>query len=617
MKTPIRWNILWAAPVFFVLALHTRAAQPPASPVSLDVNDVSFLWPPPATRDDVAALIAADTPTSEGSQLWPAQVFTAVLQAARQTGITNLAGTESRIDFTPFQAQFEQPATWKLAGFRVDPSAPGGHPSLVARFGSVPQIRLVMQPVTVDASGRVRAHDVAVHLVYSYITGNFAPPFTPDRERFGAIVADLQALKAAAGLDTGGKLGVHPALNARVAGFGDKVRAFLAKHVSASRLLAVSFMGIEPPEPWIFFAMTVRPDGTLAPASQAVLGGGHIQMLTLLSRPRAWPVPSVTNVDAAAGQGVSTGVLFTDDIATKLDTPAVSGRPRPLHRDIPDLVANPQRAHFFNTDCVSCHTESTRRRALDLPAGDGALRFATPDGISGVDDAVVPGDIWNTRNFGWFQRRASDRIAPTVTMRTANEAAESVEVINRDYLHRSPSAGAAPPRVLLASLRPPRPSLAHRPRGDTTTMPRTVANPLTLVMNIKSPEDHRALKALVEGLQGMPPDQNPIVKALTRLRTVHFARFVFLSEQQLAVMTTYDGSFEDYIDAFVNAIGGIFDKLLAHMKDAPPLPVSDHRDEFLAYVRKHDLGCVQPFYSAYPELTVQDVLTLQKQHGQP
>ena len=26
-------------------------------------------------------------------------------------------------------------------------------------------------------------------------------------------------------------------------------------------------------------------------------------------------------------------------------------------KDIPDLIANPQRAHFVNTDCVSCHSE--------------------------------------------------------------------------------------------------------------------------------------------------------------------------------------------------------------------------------------------------------------------
>ena len=62
-------------------------------------------------------------------------------------------------------------------------------------------------------------------------------------------------------------------------------------------------------------------------------------------------------------------------------------------------------------------------------------------------------------------------------------------------------------------------------------------------------------------------------------------------------------------------IGGVFDQLLSHMADAPPLPVSDHRDEFLAYVRRNDLTAIPPFYSAYPRLKVMDILTLDKQRA--
>lgn len=142
-------------------------------------------------------------------------------------------------------------------------------------------------------------------------------------------------------------------------------------------------------------------------------------------------------------------------------------------------------------------------------------------------------------------------------------------------------------------------------------MPELVASPLTLVMTIKSDQDYLQLKALIEGMQRLPPNQNPIAVALTKLSMVHFARFVFLSENQLAVITTYDGSFDDYIQAFVNQIGKVFDGLLAHMKDAPPLPVEEHQMEFLAFIKSHDLTCVPPFYSAYPGLKVQDILTLQ------
>jgi hypothetical protein len=147
-------------------------------------------------------------------------------------------------------------------------------------------------------------------------------------------------------------------------------------------------------------------------------------------------------------------------------------------------------------------------------------------------------------------------------------------------------------------------------------MPDPVARPLTLVMDIEPPDGFPKLKALIEKLQGLPPDQNPIAVALTRLATVHFARFVFIGETKLAVITTYDGSFEDYIHSFVNNIGKVFDMLLPHVQDAPPLPVEAHRDEFLAFVEKYDLKCIPPFYSAYPGLKVLDILTLEKQAGQ-
>jgi hypothetical protein len=134
-------------------------------------------------------------------------------------------------------------------------------------------------------------------------------------------------------------------------------------------------------------------------------------------------------------------------------------------------------------------------------------------------------------------------------------------------------------------------------------------NPLTLIMNIKSPEDYAQLNGLLAKIQIAPPDQNPIWTALTKLKTVHFARFVFLSNNtQLAVITTYDGSFDKYINDFIDEVGDIFNALLAHMTDAPPLPVQQNRDAFLAYVKKYDLTCIPPFYSAYPQASVITIL---------
>jgi len=140
-----------------------------------------------------------------------------------------------------------------------------------------------------------------------------------------------------------------------------------------------------------------------------------------------------------------------------------------------------------------------------------------------------------------------------------------------------------------------------------------VSNPLTLILPIKSEKDYQELKDLLEGFGKKPPGENPIRVALTKLGLVHFARFAFLGKTHLGIITTYDGDFDRYLDAFINAIGGVFDKLFVHIKDAPPLPVSEHRKHFLDFIKKYDVPCIKPFFSAYPDLTALDILTLQKE----
>jgi hypothetical protein len=141
-----------------------------------------------------------------------------------------------------------------------------------------------------------------------------------------------------------------------------------------------------------------------------------------------------------------------------------------------------------------------------------------------------------------------------------------------------------------------------------TEQPPSVQNPLTVVMKAKSPQDYVALRELIEHLQSSPPEQNRLTIALNALSNVHFARFAFLSDNQLALITTYDGDFVSYINEFTDHIGDVFNALMALVEDGPPLPVQTHREEFLDYIRAHDHRCVGTFYSAYPDRTVLDIL---------
>ena len=150
--------------------------------------------------------------------LWDEAAFKRMLEivTSDDAEIKHPSGASRRIALLP---EFRDRKNWKVVGFRADPSAPGGHPSIVEKFGSTPQLRLIVQPVTVDA-GKVKVHDFTAHLVYSYFTPKEAPKpgfivaANPDETKFRAILDDLVALKTklkAKGIDTqGGAPGCPP-----------------------------------------------------------------------------------------------------------------------------------------------------------------------------------------------------------------------------------------------------------------------------------------------------------------------------------------------------------------------------------------------------------------------
>jgi hypothetical protein len=132
---------------------------------------------------------------------------------------------------------------------------------------------------------------------------------------------------------------------------------------------------------------------------------------------------------------------------------------------------------------------------------------------------------------------------------------------------------------------------------------------LTLVLTIKSDEAFRELETLLEREQSSP--NGPLRRALDGIGTVHFARFVFLERNtKLAVITTFDGDLDTYINRFVDEVADIFEAIAACISPAPPTPLGEHRQEFLEFIKRHDVKAVQPFYSAYPRLTVKQIQAL-------
>ena len=85
-----------------------------------------------------------------------------------------------------------------------------------------------------------------------------------------------------------------------------------------------------------------------------------------------------------------------------------------------DLIADPTRSHFFNTDCVSCHTET--RRAMEV------LQVTSFPGLS---PDVNPNGPYDIRNFGWSIDGA---LKPSAARRPAAETAAVLNWLNANML---------------------------------------------------------------------------------------------------------------------------------------------------------------------------------------
>ncbi|MEP3046350.1 MAG: hypothetical protein ABJL55_01015 [Roseibium sp.] len=436
-------------------AASSSACVPLGSDAELSLNDVTFLDVPPENAGDRNQRLgfAPDGVPSDARLLtiWPDGPFTQLLDiASSDAGV--VAGTNRRIHIPDLLRNKD---AWVVAGIRIDPGAPGLSDKMTKEFGRSPQVRLIVQPVSLQnddpvaastpADAKVKVHDIAVHLVFSFIAGvtfqdgedprMFLPSFVPDDEAFTPVVRAIADLKrdladgqlvAETCVDTGGQLRIHPGLaNLRTAeAVRARLREVLNEHLKPTQLQAMAIMGLpnSMPEPWIFLATNFsRSEGKYVPFANPNAGGGMAQMLSFLDTPQVQPIPLNDNLGPVsrnlgkpARSGVSTARLFGDNASPTEDITKVG-------KEIAEIVADPEKSHFFNTDCVSCHTETSRVIEKKLGAS-----------FPQIDAAVLPDSQWNVRNLGWFKTTFGPPMPtkPTITERTARETEEVAEYLN-------------------------------------------------------------------------------------------------------------------------------------------------------------------------------------------
>ena len=424
-----------------------RLPETPETPASVGIsfspNDVTILFPAPSSQNDMSKMIRLTDFDSD--RVLPQNVFDRAIQIS--TGPTGaVRGSRHKIAFrsTP------QRQDWIVSGIRIDPGAPGLSKGIFDVFGKSPQIRLVVQPVR-DTGFGLDIDDISLHLVYAFHgpdQGNACSLHnTPDMVRFSQAVNDLKVIKdrfaADHGVDSSGPLNIHPAFDVAGLEYRNALRDYLNTHLTQDTLFAVSIAGIPQRfEPWIFLAMNNTPAGlqpipspATVQASQDTSQANFSQMLNFRGdTPPVMPSPATRNmvpIDCdmnfpnvvtaqVPGAGTSTSMAFGG--GGNIDS-------------ISEVIANANSSHFFNTDCVSCHTETRKQIDAVQPRSARSAMLNQIASQSGIHPSVMPHGNWNVRVMGWApidELNNTPGAHATISRRTSTETAEVVECFHTE-----------------------------------------------------------------------------------------------------------------------------------------------------------------------------------------
>lgn len=109
------------------------------------------------------------------------------------------------------------------------------------------------------------------------------------------------------------------------------------------------------------------------------------------------------------------------------------------------------------------------------------------------------------------------------------------------------------------------------------------------LMNLVMPLKDKTAVGRAMAAQAIAANLDEIFAGLDNVGNVHFARFVIL-DNCLLMISEYDGDFSNYIRDFVAQIGSVFDGVVALIEGGDRvLPTEEHIEEFIDWVRDHDL----------------------------
>lgn len=382
-------RLAYLAVALSLAACTEDPTDPPADAVGL--NDVSVLFPLPATPDDAAQLTLASA--GKGGPLL----------------------TEARFAAIPVFADNPLPERaydrWRIVGARIDPCFPDlgalvANPSACRR-----QLRLVAQPLTSDVNG-VIVEDASIHLLYDLTPADF-----------DALANAWLALGNDQTHDHRTTLGIHPLIaNEGLTGAtATAMRALVTTYAGEATLSQFTFVegrGVA----WEFGGL--RVDG----ASQNALPIHGIEDAS--GQVTASDTTGVFSVSPASAEARA-----MDPLAGEYTAGPVGGGTVTLTATADAITAalrqtltidDPTQLNADTVDCAACHLATrARERARTLGASsDGLPRFAIDDfDLSLGDLGSAAASPQQQRAFGYNGRTAM------WNQRVINESAAVADIL--------------------------------------------------------------------------------------------------------------------------------------------------------------------------------------------
>lgn len=399
--------------VFLFCWAHVTLAQ-----TKVDVNDVSYLWPPALNVKEAAEMVSLP-------QLVPDTVFQEIIDFAQGKKQKDI-----QLD-TPLviQEPVIQMQNWRLVALRIDPCAPGLAFHNQDMSQCIQEIRLVAQPFLVD-EGLITHFDYSLHIIFEMNQGD--PRKSESFSNLWKQILKLKLQNKEAGVDTNGvALRVHPGF--KVSGFRKQFQDLILQNIKISKLKKVTFIGAALAEgPWIFFQGLVNDQHYVLEPDPSMHGQsfGHVVPKAPGLGGTLSPLPTNKNWPVAQDQffGPSINDLFFDGVLDLKKPATLANQTESKVFKIEDIVHaldNPSLSNRTNTDCFSCHTTTSRTYLLELEKNDSPFKFKTPNDHVTLTPAMINKSFTNFRAFGWFGSKGM------VSQRVINESADVANLIEK------------------------------------------------------------------------------------------------------------------------------------------------------------------------------------------